>query len=255
MDIFKHFLDIYKQLVDIFKATVTRKSYMCNRNIIFIFKCSFQVKRGLYVTVSKSGDDDLIITDFTIDTKSPDKKNKETERFICGNFELGTAKNKLSTQTKLCQPGPYKFMRIFNAVVKIGNDGTDDSVKVGVGSNANEVFCEKKLSGAFTDDWKKNQVETWKTSYFDDCAKKLYKINTQPGEQPRIYVTKDGKDDLKVDGFEMQFDVIDLTPKRIKYTCPGFTLKGDCKTASLCKHTFNNCKMTDVTGISSPSIG
>ena len=47
---------------------------------------------------------------------------------------------------------------------------------MGVCSAPNQGCCEKKLSGAFTDDWAKGKLEHWKTSYFGDCAKKLFKV-------------------------------------------------------------------------------
>ena len=55
-------------------------------------------------------------------------------------------------------------------------------------------------------------------------------IITQPlsdpkaNPEPLIYVKKSGKDDLKVESFTMQFDVIDTVPKRIKFVCPGFAV-------------------------------
>ena len=49
-------------------------------------------------------------------------------------------------------------------------------------------------------------------------------INSKVNPEPSIYVKKDGKDDLKVDSFTMQFDVIDTVPKRIKFVCPGFSV-------------------------------
>ena len=52
------------------------------------YEKQFELKRGLTVTLNKPGDDSLSVKSITIDTKSPDKKNKETERFQCGPFEL-----------------------------------------------------------------------------------------------------------------------------------------------------------------------
>lgn len=66
-------------------------------------------------------------------------------------------------------------MRIYNAVVKMGNDGTDDDVKIGVCNSVNEVCCENKIS-SILDDWVKNKEETWSKRKFDECAKKLYKV-------------------------------------------------------------------------------
>ena len=102
-----------------------------------------QVKHGLVVTLSKKGTDNLVVSNITIDTKAPDtKKNKETgeynvlstlrqrhwktktainssERFLCGGFTLGaTSGPESNRQTKLCKPGPYQFIRIFDADVQ-----------------------------------------------------------------------------------------------------------------------------------------
>ena len=41
---------------------------------------------------------------------------------------------------------------------------------------------------------------------------------------------KSGKDDLKVESFTMQFDVIDTVPKRIKFACPGFAVSAASNT-------------------------
>ena len=49
-------------------------------------------------------------------------------------------------------------------------------------------------------------------------------INLKANPEPLIFVKKTGKDDLKVDSFTMQFDVIDTVPKRIKFVCPGFSV-------------------------------
>ena len=59
--------------------------------------------------------------------------NSSPERFLCGGFNLGaTSGPEGNRQTKVCKPGPYQFVRIFDADVKIGNDGTDDDVLVGI---------------------------------------------------------------------------------------------------------------------------
>ena len=53
-------------------------------------------------------------------------------------------------------------------------------------------------------------------------------IYSKANPDPLIYVKKTGKDDLKVDSFTMQFDVIDTVPKRIKFVCPGFAVSVLC---------------------------
>lgn len=198
----------------------------------------FKVKRGLRATLSKNKNGKLNVTSIVIDTKSPDKKNKETERFQCGGFQLGGS-NPIS-KAVTCKTGPYEFMRIEKVDVQMGNDGTDDDVKMKICSDANDVCCEKKLSHTLKDDWKKNKLETWKKSDFGDCAKILYKINSAP----IISVQKNGKDDLVVTKVKYEMTNNDDVKKTKKWECENFALKGDCKNASLCRHTFSQCKQT-----------
>ena len=47
---------------------------------------------------------------------------------------------------------------MFNATVKMGADGTDDDVTVGICSDSKTDCCERKLNKALTDNWKKNKV-------------------------------------------------------------------------------------------------
>ena len=51
-----------------------------------------------------------------------------------------------------------RVLQVYNATVKIGTDGTDDDVKVGICSDSKADCCEKKLSRTLSDDWKKNKV-------------------------------------------------------------------------------------------------
>ena len=58
---------------------------------------------------------------------------------------------------------------------------------------------------------------------------------------PIISVSKNGRDDLLVTNFAMDMMTNDVIPEKTRYTCGGFTLRGDCKAASLCRHVFNGC--------------
>ena len=71
-----------------------------------------------------------------------------------------------------------RVLQIYNATVKMGTDGTDDDVTVGICSDSKTDCCEKKLSRTLSDDWKKNKVENWKKSAFGDCSKdgKTYRL-------------------------------------------------------------------------------
>ena len=41
----------------------------------------------------------------------------------------------------------------------------------------------------------------------------------------------------------MDFDVIDVAPRRVRYSCEGCSLAGDCKNHALCRYTFNKCRL------------
>ena len=45
---------------------------------------------------------------------------------------------------------------------------------------------------------------------------------------PQIIIVKDGRDILSVSRSEMDFDVIDSPPKKLKFGRDGFKLEGEC---------------------------
>merc|ERR1712061_286919 len=50
-------------------------------------------------------------------------------------------------------------LQIYNATVKMGADGTDDDVTVGICSDSKTDCCQKKLSRTLSDDWNRTR---WK---------------------------------------------------------------------------------------------
>ena len=46
-------------------------------------------------------------------------------------------------------------------VLILGRDGTDDDVIFKIASDLNTVTCSHKLSHTFSDDWRRNKLETW----------------------------------------------------------------------------------------------
>ena len=139
------------------------------------FLCHLKVKKELLVTLSKSGEKDRLLVDLIdIYTISPDKKITELERFQCKKFDVGGAK--LPKETKKCQTGPYHYQQIEKAIFQMDKDGTDDSVTFKIASDSNNVTCSAKLSHTFSDDWRKDKLETWLRTDFGDCRTKLYKV-------------------------------------------------------------------------------
>lgn len=200
----------------------------------------FKVKNKLNVTLSKDGAGPLEVESIDVFGVNPDKKVKELERFQCGSYLLGGA---TSGQRKQCATGPYHYQRMEKVVVQVGPDGTDDDVKVKVASDTNDVACDRKLSHLLSDDWKKNKLETWLKSSFGDCKTLQLKVTNAPV----FSVSKNGKDNLTVRSVTFYMIRSD-NGETTKYECGGFTLTGDCKTASLCRHTFSNCRPSMVGG-------
>ena len=200
----------------------------------------------MLVTVSKSGKSQLIVNSIDVYGISPDKKITELERFQCPKFDIGGSK--LPKQTNNCPTGPYHYEEIEKAIFDVGTaraDGTDDDVTVKIASDSNNVTCSAKLSHTLSDDWKYNtKNNVWRRNDFGDCRKSQYKIT----RAPIFSISKNGKDDLKVTKSTFYMRRAD-TQTTTKYDCGPFEIKGDCKVASLCTQTFNNCKISTVASI------
>jgi len=199
----------------------------------------FKVQNQLLLTITKSGKSKLLVDHITIVAQSPDKKITELEQFKCFNFEIGGTK--LPTQTKFCNTDPYHYQQIVKAIFQMGPDGTDDDVIFKIASDSNTVTCSHKLSHTFSDDWRRNKLETWLKKDFGQCKDKLYKITNAPV----FSLSKKGKDNLVVRSSEIHMKRMD-TGAETKYNCGGFELKGDCKDASFCTKTFTNCQKSVV---------
>jgi len=139
--------------------------------------------------------------------------------------------------------------------VTMGNDGTNDDVKVKVCSNVDLNCCEVKLSSTLSDDWSKNDNEIWKEKKFGDCKGVLYNIRkASTTNGPKLTLSKPGKDDLKVNKIILETE--SKTGATTKYDCGSFNLvspvaKKECGKA--CVKT-NECKDLSFVGGSLPSL-
>ncbi len=108
------------------------------------------MQRGFTVTLSKPGNDNLKVESINIDTRAAQKGAKETERFVCGGFEIGAA-SATKKDTKFCKAGPFDLARVEQAKFTMGNkagDGTNDDVVIRIKSDVDETnVCQVKLSG------------------------------------------------------------------------------------------------------------
>lgn len=121
-------------------------------------------------------------------------------------------------------------------------DGTDNDVKFKIEADANNVTCETQLSRTFSDDWRKNKLETWLRSDFGSCKDKLYKVQ----DALTFSIIKTGKDNLKVRSSTFYMKRLD-TGKTAKYNCGAFELKGNCNNLP-CIKKFTNCTPSIVGG-------
>lgn len=203
----------------------------------------YKIQKEMIVTVSKSGTKDRLLVDLIdIYLVSPDKKIKGTlERFQCKKYDIGGSK--LPTESKKCQTGPYHYQKIEKAIFQMGKDGTDNDVSFKIASDSNNETCQVKLSHTFSDDWRRDKLETWLSSSFGDCRKKLYKVTNAP----TFSIVKTGKDDLTVRTSTFYMRRLD-NDQTTKYDCGPFEIKGDCNKL-LCTHTFSNCKKSTVAAI------
>merc|ERR1712029_980784 len=66
--------------------------------------------------------------------------------------------------------------------VQMGSDGTNDDVSVKICSDDKKTCCTTPaLKSTFSDDWSKNDLETWGKKYFGPCKDKKFKIKNGQG--------------------------------------------------------------------------
>merc|ERR1712106_425240 len=82
--------------------------------------------------------------------------------------------------------------------VQMGNDGTDDAVRVKICSDVNQknpVCCVTDiLKTSRSDDWSKNGLETWNKDVLGSCKGKKLPVK----QSLNATIQKNGKDSLKV---------------------------------------------------------
>ena len=67
----------------------------------------------------------------------------------------------------------------------------------------------------------------------------------QVQDLPQISLTKTGRDSLVVSSADLEFDVIDNPPRKVKFRCDGFKLDGQCgPEGKFCTKTLQNCRKT-----------
>jgi len=212
--------------------------------------------RQLEVTVNKATKkkDSLDITSVALEG-APTSDKKKIKKFQCGSFKLGGTDSKKSSICPGNGPkptrGPSKISsvpikisrenyKINNVIVQMGDDGTNDDVSMKICSaKSNLKCCETgKLSGLLSDDWSKNDKETWKNKNLGGCKNILW----DACKGLDVTLTKEaGKDSLKVNSItvELTDKDNDKTVAVERFLCGDFTLS----TPTLSKQ--NSCKSTN----------
>jgi len=193
---------------------------------------SFKVKRGLSVTLLKSGDGGLQVKSIDVRTRSKEpKKIKDEINFKCNTFLFGSRRDR--NQNQLCTPSPYFLARIDSMNVTTGSDGTNDKVEYNICSDVDDFCCKANPGRTLSNDYKAKKTDQRTATDFGDCAKYLIKIR----DEPKITVSKDGKDHLIVAGAQFGFKRQDLNAVT-KFRCNGFSFTNTCKPISACTQTL-----------------
>jgi len=193
---------------------------------------AFKVRRGLSVTLLKSGDSGLQVKSIDVRTKSKDKKIPDQINFACGTFLFG--RGRAREQNQMCTPAPYYLARIFSMNVTTGNEGTNDNVKYKICSDVDDFCCQAEPGRTLSNDYKAKTTDRRISTDFGDCAKYLIKIRNKPV----ITVSKDGENNLSVTGIQFGFRRQDQD-KLVSFRCNGFSFRNACKPVSACTETLN----------------
>jgi len=170
----------------------------------------------------------LDITSIVLEA-SPAKDKKNIEKFKCSSFKfLGTdtqKKNRClnenpSTTTSLPNTENYK---VNNVIVQMGNDGTNDDVSLEICSSKSALNCcdTGKLSSAFSNDWSKNDKETWKNKDLGPCKTKSF--DACKGFDVAVK-KKSGKDSLKVDTITLELADKKDPKQTQKFVCSNYNI-------------------------------
>merc|ERR1712106_1045790 len=209
-----------------------RKLGNCS-NILFTSGAS-----GLEVSVFKTikKKKPLEITSIVLEA-SPTSDKKKIEKFDCGNYKFGATDTKKvnfclnSNSASLTKTTPRSITsladlenyKVNNVVVQMGDDGTNDDVSLEICSSKSALKCCEtgKLSGLLSNDWSKNDKETWKnkdlgpskTASFDAC--RGFDVAVKK---------KSGKDSLKVSTITL--DLADKKDAKItqKFVCSSYNV-------------------------------
>jgi len=164
-------------------------------------------------------------------------------RFKCGSYKFGTTDTKKinfclneksgtlprTTQKPSVSQKPITSLadlenyKINNVVVQMGDDGTNDEISLEICNAKSALTCcdTGKLSGLLSDDWSKNDKETWKNKDLGPCKTKPF--NACRGFDVAVK-KKSGKDSLKVK--DITLELVDTKDAKTtqKFVCSNYNV-------------------------------
>jgi len=181
----------------------------------------------------------LEITSIIVEA-SPTSDKKKIEKFKCGAYKFGgndakkvnfclNENTKTSIQTRttsrpITSLADLENYKVNTVVVQMGDDGTNDDVSLEI-CNSNSVLtcCDTgKLSGVLSDDWSKNDKETWKNKDLGPTCK-VKTWDACRGFDVAVK-KKSGKDSLKVKDITLELVDKNDAKKKQKFICSNYNI-------------------------------
>jgi len=117
-------------------------------------------------------------------------------------------------------------VKVSKLQVQIGPDGTNDDVTAKICSDDKKTCCETPvLKATFSDDWSKNDLETWGRSYLGkNCKEQKFKIR----KGLEVTLNKKGKDTLGVTSLFVEAETISKDKKieTERFACGKYSIGG-----------------------------
>jgi len=178
----------------------------------------------------------LEITSIVLEA-TPTNDKKKIEKFKCGQFKFGATdtrkvtkclsekSNSLTrtTQKPAASLADLENYKINNVVVQMGDDGTNDDISLEICNAKSALTCcdTGKLSGLLSNDWSKNDKETWKNKDLGQCKTKPF--NACRGFDVAVK-KKSGKDSLKVKDITLELVDTKDAKKTQKFVCSNYNV-------------------------------
>jgi len=116
-------------------------------------------------------------------------------------------------------------VKISKLQFQIGPDGTNDDVSAKFCSDDKKTCCETPaLSATFSDDFSKNDLETWGKKYFGSCKDKVFTIK----KGIEVTLNKKGTDTLGVTSLFVEAETLDKDKKieTERFECGKYNIGG-----------------------------